>query len=91
MSNYYSTINGIVLTFSNVLIDENGFENIATRFERVNESGFDFSEWKTPELINTKTFGFSEDELFEQERYLRNNLLLIWEMAKEKEEVCNNA
>ena len=33
----------------------------------------------------TKAFGFSEDDIMMQERYLRNNMPLIWEMAREKE------
>ena len=60
------------------------FETIVARFERPNEKGFDFSEWKLPCIANTKAFGFSEDEIMEQERYLRNNSVLIWEMAREK-------
>jgi hypothetical protein len=85
MSNYYSTINGNVLTFSNILADQNGFESIKARFERANEKGFDYSEWNIPALSNTKAYGFSEDEIMLQERYLLNNMLLIWEIAREQE------
>lgn len=85
MSNYYSTINEIVLTFSNIQKNEKGFEIITARFERPDDAGFDYSEWKLPCIANTKAYGFSEDEIMEQERYLRNNAVLIWEMAREKE------
>ena len=44
MKNYYSTIDGIVLTFSDIIEDSNGFESIGFRFERKNKSGFDFAE-----------------------------------------------
>lgn len=85
MSNYYSTINEVVLTFSNIQRNDKGFETIIARFERSNEHGFDYSEWKLPCISNMKAFAFSEDEIMAQERYLRNNSTLIWEMAREKE------
>ena len=84
MKNYYSTINNVCLTFSDVKINENGFETIVARFERPNDTGFDFSEWKLPCICNIKSFGFSEDEIMEQERYLRNNAPLIWDIAREE-------
>ena len=84
MRNYYSTINNVILTFSDIKTNENGFETILARFERSNESGFDFTEWKLPCICNIKTFGFSEDEIMEQERYLRNNAPLIWDIAREE-------
>ena len=58
---------------------------LQARFERPNATGFDFSEWRLPCIANTKAFGFSEDDIMMQERYLRNNMPLIWEMAREKE------
>ena len=88
MKNYYSTINQVVLTFSDIRTNENGFETILARFERPNEKGFDFSEWKLPCACNIKSYGFSEDEIMEQERYLLNNAPLMWELARE-EMVCS--
>lgn len=44
MKNYYSTIDNIVLTFSDVEEDKNGFDSITFRFERTNDNGFDFAE-----------------------------------------------
>lgn len=85
MVNYYSTIREIVFTFSDIQRNDKGFETITARCERPNETGFDYSEWKLPCISNTKAFGFSEDEIMEQEKYLRNNSTLIWEIAREKE------
>ena len=85
MTNYYSTINEVVLTFTNISRNKDGFASIVARFERPNTTGFDFSEWQLPCIANTKAFGFSEDDIMMQERYLRNNMPLIWEMAREKE------
>ena len=83
MGIYYSTVDGIVLTFSK--IHKNGiFDEIDVRFERVNDKGgFDFAEGKLPNNMFYKTYGFSEDELLDLENYLRNNAFLIWEVARE--------
>ena len=78
-------IKEVVLTFSNISRNKDGFASIVARFERPNATGFDFSEWQLPCIANTKAFGFSEDDIMMQERYLRNNMPLIWEMAREKE------
>ncbi|WMJ89753.1 hypothetical protein [Anaerocolumna sp. MB42-C2] len=84
MANYYSTLDDIVLTFSNIE-QIKGFEEISVRFERVNKDGFDFAEGKLPNNMFYKTYGFTEDELMELEEYLRRNAFLIWEIAREKE------
>lgn len=87
MKNYYSTVDNIVLTFSDIE-EKNGFDEITVYFERPNENGgFDFAEGKLPNNMFYKCFGFSEDELLELEKYLRNNNFLIWEIAREKEGV----
>ncbi len=82
MKNYYSTVDNVVLTFSDIE-EYNGFDRITVYFERPNNNGFDFAEGKLPENQFYKTYGFSEDELMQMERYLRNNSFLIWEMARE--------
>jgi hypothetical protein len=84
MKNYYSTVDNVVLTFSNIEQDKDGFETIRAYFERPNDNGFDFSEWNLPACFNYKVYGFSEDEILKQERYLRNNQFLIWEIARER-------
>lgn len=83
MGNYYSTVDDIMLTFSSIE-EKNGFEEITVRFERPNGHGFDFAEGKLPNNMFYKCSGFSEDELLELERYLKNNSFLIWEIAREK-------
>ena len=61
MGIYYSTVDGVVLTFSK--IHKNGvFDEIDFRFERPNDKGgFDFAEGKLPNNMFCKTYGFSED------------------------------
>ena len=83
MKNYYSTVDDIILTFSNIE-EINKFDSISVRFERANKNGFDFAEGKLPNNLFDKTYGFSEDELMELENYLHKNSFLIWEMARER-------
>ena len=83
MGIYYSTVDGVVLTFSK--IHKNGvFDEIDFRFERPNDKGgFDFAEGKLPNNMFCKTYSLSEDELFDLENYIKNNAFLIWELARE--------
>ncbi len=83
MGIYYSTVDGVVLTFSK--IHKNGvFDEIDFRFERPNDKGgFDCAEAKVPNNMFCKTYGFSVDELFDLENYIKNNACLIWELARQ--------
>ena len=82
VKNYYSTMDGIISTFSDIE-EIHGFDSITVRFERPCENGFDFAEGKLPNNMFYKSYGFSEDELMELENYLMKNAFLIWEMARE--------
>ena len=81
MKHYYSTVDRVVLTHSD-LIDENNHRRVSVRFERPSEKGFDFAEGALPVCCFTKTYGFSEDELLELADYLRSNAMLIWDYAQ---------
>lgn len=83
MKNYYSTVNSIVLTFSDIE-EINGFDEITVYFERAGENGFDFAEGRLPENMFYKSYGFSEDELLRLNKYLRNNEAIIWDIARER-------
>lgn len=83
MKNYYSTVDDIILTFSNIE-EKGGFDEISVYFERPNEKGFDFAEGKLPNNLLYKSYGFSQEELTQLENYLSNNAALIWEIAREK-------
>ncbi|GHT94073.1 hypothetical protein FACS1894141_0020 [Spirochaetia bacterium] len=84
MKNYYSTVNNIVLTHSDMMY-ENCNRKVTVRFERSIEKGFDFAEGILPECMFNKTSGFSEDELFELSDYLKCNAILIWDYAQKGE------
>ena len=86
MKNYYSTIDDVVLTFSDIEEDRDGFDFITFRFERPNDNVFDFAEGRLPENQVYKSYGFSEDELLQMQEYLKNNSFLIWEIARERGE-----
>ena len=81
MKNYYSTVNDIILTHSDMLY-ENNSRSVLVRFERANGKGFDFAEGMLPECVFTKLSGFSEDELFDLQDYIRCNSSLIWDYAQ---------
>jgi len=83
VKNYYSTVDNIVLTFSDIE-EKNGFDEITVYFERPNEHGFDFAEGRLPENQFYKSFGFSEDELIKLNKYIRNNASLIWKIAQDE-------
>lgn len=79
---YYSTVEGIVMTHSGV-IEEKGFDHIKVHFERPNEKGFDFIDLKLPGTFVINSYGFSEDEILELKEYARDNEPLVWELARE--------
>ncbi len=80
MKHYYSTVDGTVLTFSDIH-SEGTSDYIRVYFERPNDSGFDFAEGTIPSCMFTKTYGYSQDELMAMAEYLRRNELLIWQLA----------
>lgn len=84
MKHYYSTVDGVVLTHSDIE-EKNFLETITLYFERAMEEkdGFDIAELILPNYNFTKVMGFTEDDVFELEEYARNNAPLIWELAKE--------
>jgi hypothetical protein len=81
MKHYYSTVNNIVLTHSDMEETETG-RRVRVYFERPGGDGFDFAEGGLPAGVFFKTSGFSENELFTLKRYLKNNAPLIWEYAQ---------
>ncbi len=81
MKHYYSTVNEVVLTHSDILF-ENGSRKVLIRYERPTEKGFDFAEGVLPECVFFKTSGFDEDEIFDLIDYVKSNSLLIWEYAQ---------
>lgn len=83
MKHFFSEIDKVTLTFSDIHVNSYGMEYIRIYFERPNENGFDFLESTLPMLNVKKSFGFSNEELIELLDYAKTNAFLIWEIARE--------
>ena len=76
MKNYYSTVAGVVTTFSNIKTNW-VYETIDVRFEK----GSAFAEYELPSRRLKTCSGFNEDELFDLADYLLCNESIIWELS----------
>jgi len=85
MKHYFSTVNNIVLTHSDMEYGELG-RKVRVYFERPSAAAesteFDFAEGCIPSFEFYKSYGFSQNELLQLQRYMRNNSFLIWEYAQ---------
>jgi len=87
MKHYYSTIQNIVTTFSDIFSSPTKGESIIVHLERSSAHGFDMAEFILPSISCTKSHGFSEDELLQLKKFVTNNSPLIWECAREDGEI----
>ena len=83
MKNFFSEIDGITLTFSDIRVNNSGMEYVRIYFERPNDNGFDFLESTLPALSVKKFAGFSDIEIKNLLSYAQNNAFLIWDIARE--------
>ncbi len=83
MKYFFSEINNITLTFSDIFINRYGMEYIRIYFERPREDGFDFLESALPMLNIKASVGFSTREREQLLDYAKTNAFLIWEIARE--------
>lgn len=90
MKNFFSEIDEITLTFSDIRINSSGMEYIRIYFERPRVGGFDFLESTLPACDIKKFAGFSDTEIKNLLSYARNNAFLIWEIARENSEGGEN-
>ena len=81
MMYYYSTVNNIVMTHSEVM-EKDGFDIVKVHFERPGDNVFDFIDLTLPWEIIYKSFGFSEEEMIKLKKYAKNNASLIWDFAQ---------
>ncbi len=87
MKHYYSTINGIVTTFSDIHQSAQKGESILVYMERAAENGFDTAEILLPSISFIKYSGFDEAERAELLAFVQRNSALIWEIAREDGEI----
>ncbi len=63
--------------------DRDGGSNLAVRIERKQDPRA-FCEWRLPDVICDKSFGFSEQEILDIEDYLRDNESIMWDDYREE-------
>ena len=83
MKHFFSEIDEVTLTFSDIQVNRNGMEYIRIYFEHPNSDGFDFLESTLPTLQIKNSCGFDKDESAKLLDYARTNAFLIWEIARE--------
>lgn len=81
MKNFYSEIDNVTMTFSDIQTTRDGLDFIRLYFERPVEGGFHFLETSIPVLNIDKCYGFSELELRRLLQYAQRNAPLIWKLA----------
>lgn len=84
MKHFFSEMDEITLTFSDIHVNRNGMEFIRIYFERPTDGGFDFLESTLPALIVKDANGFSPEETAQLLNYAKTNAFLIWDIAREK-------
>ncbi len=65
--------------------DRDGGWNLSVRVERKKDVKA-FAEWRLPDVVCDRTYGFSEQELLEMEEYLRDNESIMWDDYREEGE-----
>ena len=83
MKYFFSEIDEITLTFSDIHVTGDGMEFIRIYFEHPNANGLDFLESTLPALNIKTSSGFSKEETARLLDYARTNAFLIWEIARE--------
>ena len=83
MKHFFSEIDEVTLTFSDIKTNRDGMEYIRIYFEQPNADGFDFLESTLPTLHVKSTCGFTKEKTANLLEYAKTNAFLIWEIARE--------
>ena len=67
--------------------DRDGGDNLSVRVEQA-EDRKNYCEWILPDIFCCKSYGFSEDDEFYLESYLRDNEAIIWDDWKEAQAIA---
>jgi len=65
--------------------DRDGGDNLVVHIECA-ENRECQADWRLPDIYCTHSYGFDEDERFQQEDYLRNNEAIIWDDWRREEQ-----
>lgn len=74
---------GTRIAYSQIL--EDGMVEIG--IERPSDGGFDSARCRVPSFAWSLVEGFSDEDVAQLERYIRQNLPLIWRLAEEESKV----
>ncbi|MBR2142871.1 hypothetical protein [Anaerovibrio sp.] len=83
MKNFYTEIDNITMTFSDIKKTDDGMEYIKIYFEKPVDGGFYFLESTLPSLDIVDVEGFSEQEQRKLLAYASRNSFIVWELARE--------
>ncbi len=83
MKNFYSEVDDVTLTYSDMKSTADGMEYIRIFFEKPIDGGFAFLETVIPGLEIRETEGFSDSDIKELLDYANRNAFIIWQLAKE--------
>ena len=81
MKNFYSEIDEITLTFSDIHSTPDGMEYIRIYFERPTENGFDDARCELPSYTWTEKRGFTDKEIDLFHQLLESNAHLLFRYA----------
>ena len=82
MKNFYTEIDNITMTFSDIKKTDDGMEYIKIYFEKPVDGGFYFLESTLPSLDIVDVEGFSEQEQRKLLAYASRNSFIVWELAR---------
>lgn len=85
MKHFYSTVENVTLMYDDIETNRDGLDTIDLHFEKPIAGGFAFLDMTLPTLYVRKSYGFSEDELYQLTQYAKTNAPLIWKLALEAE------
>lgn len=67
--------------------DRDGGDNLDIHVECA-EDRSRYADWRLPDVACTHSYGFSEDEIFEMEDYLRDNESIMWDDWREAKNIA---
>ncbi|MBR3622732.1 MAG: hypothetical protein IKN43_05220 [Selenomonadaceae bacterium] len=77
----YRSDGNALINIMDLYTDSNGQEHIEIRIEKENDMD-SYARFILPANCCTHAYGFPETELMYLKKFLRNNALTIWDMAK---------
>jgi hypothetical protein len=83
MKNFYSEVDDVTLTYSDIKTTADGMEYIRIYFEKPTADGFSFLESVIPGLEVKESEGFSDAEITDLIDYVNRNAFILWWLTQE--------